>query len=182
MAGKRKRSVHQPRHFRAPSVATHGIHTPVRGIIHETISGNATGRSDIIGVGAFWQRQGLGYGAHIGLDTEGNSGKYAGLGMITWHTGGRNTGSLGFELVGGKNMDRAAWWKLGRGRQLHQMAKWMAFCNKEFGIPLRWDVERGWSSHFMQSKAFGTTDHTDAEFLPKKRLMLAAKCYRRLGW
>jgi N-acetyl-anhydromuramyl-L-alanine amidase AmpD len=178
---ERKKSVHQPRiNARAP-VATHGGHTPVRGIIHETISHNVPGTSDMTGVAGFWNRQGLGYGAHLGIDEEGQTCKYASEHAITWHTGGRNTGSLGIEIVSMKWMSKLAWWKK-VPKELHKLAKWMAWYNKEFGIPLRWDVNSGWSTHYMQSKAFGTTDHTDGQFLPKRRVMRLAKKYRREGW
>lgn len=178
----RKKTVHEPRIDAKAAVATHGTHVPVRGILHETISHDVPkSLDDLTGVARFWNTQRLGYGAHLGIDGDGNTCRYAPDRSITWHTGGRNTGSLGIELVSMKWLDRLKWW-LGKPRQMHKTAKWMAYYNKEYGIPLRWDVNKGWSTHYMQSKAFGTTDHTDGQFLPKKKLMKLAQQYRKEGW
>jgi len=186
----RHKSVHQPRiqYDGRHLVDSHGTHRPVRVIIHETISHDAPGTLDLAGVAGFWNRQRnpngtrAGYGSQIGVDGDGNSARYVDDHLVAWHTGGRNTGSLGIELVSMKWMDNLKWW-LGRPKQMRKVAKWMAHYHKKFGIPFVWDVERGFSTHYMQSKAFpASTNHTDGQFLPKGRLMRLAKRYAREGW
>lgn len=164
-------------------VSSHGPHTPVRAILHETISHDVPkSLDDLKGVASFWKSQGLGYGAQLGIDGDGNTARYVDDREVAWHTGGRNTGSLGAELVSMKWLDRVKWW-VGKPAQMHKTAKWMAYWHKEYGIPLVWDTERGFSTHYMQSKAFpALTDHTDGQFLPKGKLMKLAKEYAREGW
>jgi hypothetical protein len=140
-------------------VDSHGAHVPVRIILHDTESHDVAGIKDLRGIAEFWDRQNEGYGAHIGIDKEGNTARYVRDKEIAWHTGGRNTGSLGIELIGFARFGFAGWRV--RRRQLDKAARWLAFWSQEYDIPLRPDVERGVSTHRAQSLAFRTSTHTD---------------------
>lgn len=187
----RKRSVREPRidYDGRSLVASHGPHVPVRSIIHDTESHDEKGVRDLAGVANFWHNQRLpdgrpaGYGAQRGIDKKGNSARYVDDDKVAYHTGGRNTGSLGTELIGFAFFTRLVWW-VKRTKQMHKLAKWMAYDHKEYGIPLVWDVEKGFSTHRMQSRHFpDLTNHTDpGAFFPKKRVMKLARHYAEDGW
>lgn len=162
-------------------VESHGYHRPIRVVIHDTESHDTAGIKDLQGIAEFWRRQGKGYGAHIGIDADGNSALYVDADEIAWHTGGRNTASLGAELIGFARFTRLRWF--GRPAQLHKLARWLAYWNKKWGVPLEIHVERGISTHKMQSDAFHTSTHQDpGEGFPLRMIVWLAKRYRKLGW
>lgn len=158
-------------------VETHGHHDLVRGIWHDTESHDFAGIQDLQGIVNFWNRQGKGYGAHVIIDKDGNSALCANPNEITWHTGLRNTGSWGMELVGLARFSTHLW--VVRYKQLQKAAKWMAWLNLEFDVPLRFDIEHGWSGHRNQPRQF----HTDPGlFFPKAMVLRWANGYRENGW
>lgn len=158
-------------------VATHGTHEPVRGIFHDTESHDYAGIRDLQGIVAFWGQQARGYGAHLIIDKEGNSALCADFEKVTWHTGGRNTGSVGIELIGFASFTPSLWWA--RRKQLDKLAKWVAYLNLEYGIPIRLGVNFGWSRHRDQP---GQT-HTDTGlWLPRNYVLRRAQQYRDNGW
>lgn len=162
-------------------VRVHGPHHPERIILHDTESHDEAGTKDLEGVARFWCAQGKGYGAHVGVDAEGNSARYVDDEMIAWHCGGRNTASLGLEMIGFARLTRRDWFK--RPAQLHKTARWLAYWSKHWGIPLRIDTNLGVSTHAQQSAVFGTTSHTDpGEGFPLRMVVWLARRYRRLGW
>jgi N-acetyl-anhydromuramyl-L-alanine amidase AmpD len=128
------------------SVATHGTHNPRRIILHTTESNDLKGVADMTGVVGFWRRQGLGYGAHLIIDGEGQTCRCAAGGNIVWATGGANTGSLQIEMVG-----KAAWskrfWLLRRRKQLNEVARWLAYWSQHWDIPLCYSTEHGVARH-----------------------------------
>ncbi len=113
----------------------HGGHTPHRFIIHSTESGDARGLSDLTNIDHFWTNvQRRGYGAHVVIDSAGNSMQCAYSSQVVWATYMANTGSIQYELVG-----RAGWsaqvWR-GRVAQLNKLAKWIAWHAKVHSIPI----------------------------------------------
>lgn len=161
-------------------VATHGPHVPVRGVIHDTECGDAPGTAELAAVAKFWHRQGKGYGAFAGIDKDGNTALYSDPDEITWHVAGRNTGSLGFELIGFARFLPRAWWL--RLAQLNKLAKWIAWANLEYGIPIVISTERGWSTHAMQSRRYGGTHYDPGRFFPLRYVIRRARVYREKGW
>ena len=168
-------------------VASHGAHQPVRAIIHDTESHDWAGIRDLKGIALFWHQQKnlrgkpAELGAQVGIDETGNSARYVDDLEVAWAVGGRNTGSLHIELIGFAAFTRDMWFR--RPRQLHKCARWLAYWNKKFGVPLTIDVEHGVSTHAMQSDAFHTSTHQDpGKGFPLKMVVWLAKRYRRLGW
>lgn len=158
-------------------VALHGWHDPVRGIWHDTEGHDLKGIRDLQGVVDFWGNQGRGYGAHLIIDAEGLSALCANPSEITWHTGQRNTGSIGVELIGWASFTQKLW--IGRAKQLDKLARWMAWFNLEHDIPIRFNVNRGWSGHRDQPHQ----THTDpGRFFPRSFVLSRAAKYRREGW
>lgn len=158
-------------------VQSHGAHTPLRGIWHTTESHDAPSIRDLEGIVSFWQRQKKGYGAHVIIDKSGNSALCVPPEKIAWHTGSRNTGSIGIELIGFARFVPKVWFV--RRRQLHKLARWMAWLNLAYDIPLVFDVERGWSGHVDQPNQ----DHWDpGPGFPRKHVLRLAVKYRSEGW
>lgn len=173
------RNVRRPRvdYDARGKVATHGPHLPIRGIWHDTESHDYAGIRDLAGIVSFWQNQARGYGAHVIIDKDGNSALCANPNEITWHVGGRNTDSFGIELVGFASFTPKLWFA--RRAQLDKLARWMAWLNLEYGVPLRFGVNRGWSGHRDQPNA----DHTDpGSWFPKNYVLRLANKYRKEGW
>lgn len=162
-------------------VKSHGGHSPTRIILHDTESHDWIGVKDLQGIAEFWHRQDQGLGAHVGVDEDGNSARYVNDEMVAWHTGGRNTDSLGLEMIGFARFTRAQWFA--RPSQLHKVARWLAYWSKKHGIPLVNDVEHGVSTHAQQSAAFHTSTHTDpGPGFPLRMILWLARRYKRLGW
>ena len=137
---------------RAPA---HGVHTPVRAILHSTESYNRPGISDITGVFGFWDRQDRGFWAHAVVDDQGNSGFGANGNQIVWATFGANTGSLQIEMVAFAARSQADWMR--RKPQLHAVARWLAIWHEQYGIPLTHSTSRGVALH----RDFPAGGHTD---------------------
>ena len=161
-------------------VDSHGPHKPVRIILHDTESHDHAGVKDIQGICRYWKAQGRGYGAHVIVDSAGNSGLCVSAGHVAWHTGGRNTGSLGIEIIGFAKWPRAAW--LRRLKQLHKVARWMAFYSKAYNIPLTKGINFGVSTHQQQSKAFGGSHWDPGPGFPFDFVMRLARTYKKVGW
>jgi len=181
MAAKRK-WVRRPRiQYEARGlVAVHSKSTPVRGVWHSTECGDLPGIAELQGVVNFWKNQELGYGAQLVIDKDGNSALCANPDEITWAVENHNTGTFSVELIGFARFNGKLWWL--RKAQLDKLAKWMAWLNLEYGVPLSFDVNKGWSRHLDQSKAFHGS-HTDpGTGFPYKYVLRKAKQYRVNGW
>lgn len=161
-------------------IFTHGQMWPVRFIIHSTESHDAAGLKDLEGIVGFWRRQSLGYGAHLVIDSDGNTAICASPEQKTWHTYKRNTGSIGIELVGFARFSPHAWFL--RIKQLRELARWLAYYSDLYAIPLRFSTDRGVAGHRHHSKEFGGT-HWDPGFsFPFGFVIRLAKKYKAHGW
>lgn len=161
-------------------IAVHGHQTPVRGVIHSTECGDLPGTVELAGIDGFWRRQGLGYGAQLGIDKDGNTAVWANPDEICWAVENRNTGTYSIELVAFARFTPKAWFL--RRKQLDELAKWIAWLNKEYRVPIVFDVEHGWSRHLDQSRAFGGT-HTDpGRCFPLGYVLRKARICRKDGW
>lgn len=161
-------------------VTPHGRHVPKRGVWHSTECGDLRGLSDLKGVANFWKQQGRGYGAHLIIDKDGNSALCCNFDDIAWAVENHNTGTISVELIGFARFGLASW--LLRRKQLDKLSRWMAWIRKEYGIPLDFNVNKGWSRHADQSKAFGGT-HTDPGVgFPYRMVLRKARAYYKHGW
>jgi N-acetyl-anhydromuramyl-L-alanine amidase AmpD len=152
---------------------THGRHHPVRIILHDTESHDHAGVQDIRGIEAFWKRQGAGYGSHYIIDGDGNIGAGPHPTLITWHTGGANTNSIGIELIGFARFSRVQW--LRRRRQLAALARLLAYLSDRYDIPLVRSIE-GVCLH----RDFPKSGHTDpGPGFPHKRVVWMARRIQR---
>jgi hypothetical protein len=161
-------------------IATHGNHHPVRVVLHDTESHDGAGLRDLAGIVQFWQRQNLGYGAHVIVDKDANSALCANGDRICWHTSRRNTGSIGIEIIGFARFSPSLWFA--RPKQLHKVARWLAYYNFEYGIPLRASPQHGITTHREQSKLYGGSHWDPGFFFPFNYVLRLARKYRKEGW
>lgn len=171
------RSFKQPRVHKIDLVAHHGLQRPIRVILHSTEGPAGSG----VNVPNYWRGQGSGYGTQLIIDSDGYTVRAVSDTQVCYGTQDRNTGSLQIEQVGFSSMTRQEW--TDRRMQLKQVAKWLAYWSRKYGIPLVLDVNRGVSTHAMQSAAFTPGGHTDpGPNYPLTLVMRRARWYRRFGW
>lgn len=161
-------------------IATHGLHIPRRVVLHDTESHDASGIRDLEGICSYWHGQNLGYGAHVIVDKDANSALCANPNQICWHVEHRNTHAVGIEIVGFAKFIPSVWFT--RQRQLHKVARWLAWFNKQYGIPLVADPERGITTHRIQSNVYGGSHSDPGIFFPFNFVLKQAQIYRRDGW
>lgn len=162
-------------------VSIHGAHQhPTFGVWHSTESHEAAGIRDLQGIVGYWQHSTPGLGAHIIIDRDGHSAYCARPTQTTWAVQNHNTGGVHIELVGFAKFAPKTWFL--RRKQLHKLARWMAWLNLEYNIPLRFSTAHGWSRHLDQSRAYGGS-HWDPGFgFPRKFVLRLAQSYRAEGW
>lgn len=173
----------------------HGRHKKDLIVLHETVSGDIPGWSDIDNVEQYLARKD--YGIHGMTDLEGHIAWAYGLGQaIFWQAGGVNARSIGIENVSNvmlrspSNPVRKAIW-LARNKQLTALAKLIAsICNSQ-GIPCRYsDSSRsGVTSHWDVSQHFPQSEgHTDCHpvhkggYFPMFYVIRLAQGFKALGY
>ena len=179
----------------APHV--HGRHCKDLIVLHETVSHDAPGLSDIIGVERYLAAKD--YGIHGCVDKEGNVGWARGLGdAVFWQCGGVNERSIGIEQVSyvmvdqKTNQAREKVWKA-RKTQLRATAKLVACISRAWKIPLVYSdgdhpgVTTHWSVSQHHPESEGHTDCWPLNVKPKGYypalyIVFAARQYKRLGW
>jgi hypothetical protein len=168
----------------------HGHQDKRKIVIHETVSHDHRGLSDIKSVSKYLGEKG--YGIHCIVDQEGKSGYYPGERAVFWHAKGDNQSTIGIELVSyipGLNISNTSrwkiWWK--RERQLHKTARWLAYYSDKHDIPLKYSEGRaaGICSHWDISEAYnisgghwdGRPKHRAGHF-PMMKLIYLARGYK----
>lgn len=152
-------------------VQSHGVHDPLRIVLHDTESHDAAGIRDIAGVCTYWHGIGWGPGAQRIIDADGNIGLAVVDGEIAYHVQNRNTGSLGLEIIGFARWSLTVW--MLRPKQLEAVALQLAYWSDRHAIPLRRDPEHGVSTHAEQSRLHGGT-HWDPGRFPVDRVLKRA--------
>jgi len=159
-------------------------------VIHETVSHDYAGLSDITSIASYLGSKG--YGIHLIVDQEGKSGYSFDESAIYAHARGNNTGTIGIELVSFIPALKITPWArfriwLSRERQTHKAARWCAYYSDRHGFPLQYSdgIEPGITSHYDISTAHsvpgghwdGKPKHKGGHF-PMKRLVKLAKLYK----
>lgn len=177
MAQPKKKWVRRPLVQYFGQIDKHGKQIPTVGVWHDTESYDRLGITDLQGIVNYWRTQGNGLGAHLIIDKDGNSALNAPFDQVTWAVANNNTGKIHVELVGFARFVPPIWWT--RISQLNKLAKWMAFLNKQYGIPLEFSTTAGWAGH----RDFPAQSHTDpGRFFPKKYVLRRAQQFRDNGW
>lgn len=182
-----KKFVRRPRVDVNLSYPNHGTRPKRYVVLHQTISPDYNGLKDIQGVGDYLKH--VGYAIHCIVDKDGNSAavSVAQEQDIYWHCQGLNTNSIGIEQISYKTGEKGYWWK--RPKQLHKVARWLAYYSKQHGIVLQYDpllvLGSGIVGHADVTKAYGISGgHTDCQYpnYPTKLVIKLAKTYKRFGW
>ena len=169
-------------------------------VLHETVSPNYPGLSDIKSVSSFLGTED--YGIHGITDSDGNIAWAVGLGAaIFYHTasgptGYVNTRSMGIEQISRvmldyrSQKDRIAAW-LHMNKELNATAKLIACAARVHSVPLvsSYGVKPGITTHYEVTKNFNVVGgHTDCwpvhlgGYYPKLLVIELAKRYYSLGY
>lgn len=181
----------------------HGTHDKDMAVLHETVSPNVAGWSDILSVSNYLDSKD--YGIHGICDDDGHIAWAYGHGeAIFWHTdssgrkgeGHVNTRAIGIELISkvmltsSDNYKRwQIWWSL--NKEINAVAKLLAWASRIHDFPLvdspgnRPGVTTHWEVSHLYDVPGGHTDcwprHRGGYF-PKLRIIERAKYYRKLGY
>jgi hypothetical protein len=172
----------------------HGFHKKDVVVLHETVSGDVKGISDVKGIANYLASKD--YGIHGITDSEGYIAWAKGLGRaVFWQAGGDNERSIGIEQVSNvmlrspSNAVRRKIW-VARNKQLRATAKLLAAISKAHGIPLVYSDGRhpGITSHWSVSQwAPQSEGHTDCwpvhlgGYYPALEVIQLARIYKKSG-
>lgn len=173
----------------------HGTHPKSLIVLHETVSPDAVGWSDIDGVAQYLADKD--YGMHGLTDKEGHIAWALGCGSaVFWHAGGVNEQSIGIEQVSRvmlqapTNKVRRAIW-VARNDQLHATAKLVAAACRSHKIPLAYSnsLRPGITSHWDVSQHHARSlGHTDCwpvhkgGYYPILTVIKMASVYYKAGY
>ena len=177
----------------------HGLHSKSLVVLHETVSPDVTGWSDVTGVLSYLASKD--YGIHGMTDKEGHIAWARGCGKaIFWQAGGVNSQSIGIEQVSRvmleapSNALRRKLW-VARNKQLRATAKLIAAISNSWGIPVKaatWngrEFSPGVLSHYQVSQRYSSSEgHTDCwpvhlgGYYPLYEVLQLAKGYKALGY
>lgn len=151
--------------YRTHPEVVHGRHNKDMIVLHETISHDLPGLTDIKSVENYLVQ--VGYGIHGMTDKEGNIAWARGFGnAVLYHCGGVNERSIGIEQVSyppNKTADAITYWK-NRGNQLRATAKLCAAISRFWDIPLIYSDgdHPGITTHWSVSQIYPQSEgHTD---------------------
>lgn len=185
----------------------HGRHKKTVVVLHETVSSDAKGLSDVLAVARYMPSNGL--GIHGIIDGEGHlAWDVFGDTHVLYHTasngGNINSYSVGIELVSRvminypDNRRRFEWWWQ-RDAQIDKCAKVLAYLHRTHGIPLEYTEAEpqgegdvpvpGITTHWQITKTYdvpgGHVDcwpkHKDGYF-PALRVIHRARYFHKRGW
>lgn len=175
----------------------HGTQKKTLIVLHETVSPDVAGWSDIDGVEQYLASKD--YGIHGMTDKEGHIAWALGLGRaIFWQAGGVNSQSIGIEQVSRvmleapSNAARRKLW-VARNTQLRATAKLLACISRAQGIPLVYvegdGKHSGVTSHWSVSRYFSASEgHTDCwpvndgGYYPTSEVLTLARGYYKAGY
>lgn len=171
----------------------HGRHAKDLIVLHETVSPNVAGTSDIQGVEDYLAQKD--YGIHGMTDNDGNIAWAVGLGdAIFWQAGGVNERSIGIEQVSNAmqqaptNVKRRAIWQ-SMTKELDATARLVAQLHLTWKIPLIYSDgdHPGVTSHWSVSQHHPESEgHTDCwpvhlgGYYPALEVIALAKRYASL--
>lgn len=172
----------------------HGTHAKDMIVLHETVSPDAKGLSDIRNVEAYLAQKD--YGIHGMTDFEGNIAWAYSLGSaIFYQAGGVNERSIGIEQVSRVMLDsplnavRAHIWAA-RQAELRATARLVAAIHNTHAVPLRYSegLTPGVTTHWDVSQHFRESEgHTDCfpvhkgGYYPVLQVIRLAKLYAAAG-
>jgi len=108
---------------------------PLLIVLHDTEGANVPNSSrDLRGLGEFFDKLSTQASSHVANDEDGNSARYVRDSRKAWTQAFYNSVSLSIEQIGFARQD---WNSQKKQPQLQETARWIAWWNKEHGIPIR---------------------------------------------
>lgn len=166
----------------------HGFHSKDLIVLHETVSPDVVGWSDITNVESYLASKN--YGIHGMTDAEGHIAWALGYGRaVFWQCGGVNERSIGIEQVSLASTDGSYW--LHRDKQLRATAKLLAALHNTWKIPLVFSEGHtpGVTGHWCVAQwASASEGHRDCHprhlggNYPLLSVINVAKVYAKLGY
>lgn len=121
------------RHNVANQSSRNGL-TPHLIVLHDTEGGNIPhSNRDLAGLGDWFNNPKAQASAHVGVDQDGNSGRYVDDQAKAWACVAYNSLSLNIEQIGHATDD---WTAKAMREELEETARWLAIWNHRHGIPL----------------------------------------------
>lgn len=173
----------------------HGSHDKDMVVLHETVSPDEPGWTDILAVEKYLASKD--YGIHGMTDAEGHKAWAHGFGKaIFWQAGGVNERSIGIEQVSRvmlqapTNALRRKIWAA-RQKELRATAKLLAAIHNTQKVPLKYSdgTKPGVTSHWDVSQHFAASQgHTDCfpvhkgGYYPIYEVIFMARTYAKLGY
>lgn len=184
-----------PRAFRQPKINIHRIvcnrsdrtGVPVSLIVlHSTESHDRPGSRDVEAVIGWFDNPQSQASSHLVIDKDGITARCVDDRQKAWTCAAFNSASLNIEQIGWSSSSRRKW--IMRDKQLKQVAKFIAFWSKKYGIPVergavsgRSVVKAGVVMHSELGEAGG--NHGDpGKGYPIDKVIRYAKFYKRFGW
>lgn len=100
-------------------------------VMHSTEGWNYPGDQDLKSLGSWFNNPRAQASCHVGVDAEGNSGKYVNDSEKAWHCAAYNSAALGIEHVG--FMKQKFW----PNAQYRKSAKYVAYWSRKHKIPIQ---------------------------------------------
>lgn len=147
-------------------------------VIHSTESSNTAGVADLKAIGNWFDNPNAQASAHVCVDEQGYSAQYVPDDRKAWHVVSFNSVSLGIEQIGFASQH---FWP---DTQLKKVAKYVAYWNKKYGIPIRHDSDPsapGVVTHAQLGSA-GGGHHDPGQYYPMEKMLYHARYYARHGW
>jgi hypothetical protein len=182
--------------------AVHGTHDKSLVVLHETVSSDIAGWSDVLGVAHYLDEKD--YGMHGIIDKEGHIAWAYGLGKaIFYHAasgdGKVNSRGIGIELVSRVMLtasDNTARWRIWweRDAQINAVAKLLAWLSRKHDIPLadsdsskpgittHWEVTKRWLGQPPAAGHWDCWPRHKGGYFPKLRIIERAKFYKARGY
>lgn len=104
---------------------------PLLMVLHSTEGANVTGLADLVGLGRFFDTEGVDASSTVANDAEGNSARYVRDSVKAWTQAFYNPVSVSIEMVG--RAAQTEW----SDEQIDESARWLAYWSRKHGIPLQ---------------------------------------------
>lgn len=144
-------------------------------VLHDTEGANIVGIKDLQGLGGYFDRITTQASSTVGVDAEGNSGRFVPDSQKAWAQAAFNPQALSIEQIGFAS--QGSWPEA----QLRATAKWIAYWSKKYGIPITKSTVHGVCEH-IDLKAAGGGHKDCGPKYPFARVLDMAKDYAENGW
>lgn len=144
-------------------------------VLHSTESHNRPGINDLGAIVSWFNNPAAQASSHVVVDDEGHAARCVPDARKAWHVAQYNSKSLGIEQIGAAAQGRDAWTE----KQLRKVARYLAYWNYKYGIPLEYSTTHGVRRH-MDLGAAGGGHHDPGVNYPFDHVIELARQFRGL--